>query len=128
MIARGSCGGRKCAAHHAMRISVTSFPTDRRALLYERRRAQIRARRPREDLKRALVYRSSRVALGIALDMRAELADRAEPDGSVRELGLDRAIGVERIGHAVDNPGLQDGSGGFGGHRLGTALLHWGGL
>ena len=40
--------------------------------------------------------------------MRAQLGDRAEPHRPVRKLGLDRAVGVERVGHAVDHAGLED--------------------
>ena len=45
---------------------------------------------------------------GIALDVGAQLRDRAEPHRPVRKLGLDRAVGVERIGHSVDHAGLED--------------------
>ena len=47
-------------------------------------------------------------SLGIALDMRAQLGNRAEPDGAMRQLGFDRAIRIKRVGHAVDDPGFQD--------------------
>ena len=40
--------------------------------------------------------------------MGAQFGNRAEPDGSVRELGLDRSIRIERIGHAVDDARFQD--------------------
>src|SRR5262245_29427136 len=40
--------------------------------------------------------------------MRAQLGDRSEPDRPVRELGLDRAVRVKRIRHAVDDAGFED--------------------
>src|SRR5262245_29285401 len=40
--------------------------------------------------------------------MRAQLGDRSEPDRPVRELGLDRAVRVKRIRHAVDDAGFGD--------------------
>jgi hypothetical protein len=45
---------------------------------------------------------------GIVLDMRAQFRDRAEAHGPVRKLGLDGTIGIERIGHAIDNARLED--------------------
>src|SRR5262249_50072018 len=50
----------------------------------------------------------TRARLRVALDVRAQLGDRAEPDGSVRQRSFDRAVGVERVGHAVDDAGFQD--------------------
>src|SRR5262249_56173321 len=47
--------------------------------------------------------------LRVAFDMRAQFGDRAELDRSVRQLGLDRSIRIKRIGHAVDDPGLENG-------------------
>ena len=44
--------------------------------------------------------------------MGAQFGDRAEPDGPVRKLGLDRSIRIQRIGHAVDNARFQDCRGG----------------
>src|SRR5579871_5999164 len=46
---------------------------------------------------------------GIVVDMRPQLGDRAEPHCPLRKLRLDRSVGVERIGHAVDHPGFEDG-------------------
>ena len=40
--------------------------------------------------------------------MRSQFGDGAEADGSLRQLGLDRSVRVERIGHAVDHAGLED--------------------
>jgi hypothetical protein len=45
---------------------------------------------------------------GIVLDVRAQFRDRAEAHGPVRKLGLDGTIGIERIGHAIDNARLED--------------------
>src|SRR5262249_1317008 len=53
-------------------------------------------------------YLKSVVGLRVALDMRAQLGDRAEPDRPVRSLGLDGCVGVKRIGHAVDDAGFED--------------------
>src|SRR3974390_986282 len=67
-----------------------------------------------------------RVRLRIALDVCAKLGHRAESDRPLRKLGLDRAIGVESVGHAVDHARLEDGRlRGFGGCRLGLGLSHW---
>src|SRR5690349_14700958 len=43
-----------------------------------------------------------------ALEMGAQLVDRAEPHGALRQLRLDRSVGVERAGHAVDHARLED--------------------
>ena len=50
--------------------------------------------------------------------MGAQLGDGAEPHRPLWKLGLDRAVGVKRIGHAVDDAGFED-RGGFGGRRRG---------
>src|SRR3979490_2831267 len=63
---------------------------------------------------------ASRCDSRVAFDVRAQLGDRAEPHRSMRKLGLDRSVGVKRVGHALDDPGLQDRS------RL--RLLAWGRL
>src|SRR6476469_9185355 len=47
--------------------------------------------------------------LRVAFDVRPQLGDRAELDRSVRQLGLDRSIGVKRIGHAVDDSRFENG-------------------
>jgi hypothetical protein len=52
--------------------------------------------------------RRGRTASGIVLNMRAQFRDRAEAHGPVRKLGLDGTIGIERIGHAIDNARLED--------------------
>src|SRR4029079_2763015 len=49
-----------------------------------------------------------RRGLGVAFDVRAQLGDRAAPQRSIRKLGFDRSVGVERIGHALDDARLQD--------------------
>src|SRR5215472_11340593 len=41
--------------------------------------------------------------------MRAQFGDRAELDRSLWQLGLNRSIRIKRIGHAVDDPGLENG-------------------
>jgi hypothetical protein len=40
--------------------------------------------------------------------MLAQLGDRAEAHRPVRKLGLDRAVRVKHIGHAVDDSGFED--------------------
>ena len=40
--------------------------------------------------------------------VRREFDDRAEAHGALRKLRFDRAIGIERIGHAVDNAGFEN--------------------
>src|SRR5262249_36286245 len=59
--------------------------------------------------------------------MRAQLGDRSEPDRPVRELGLDRAVRVKRIRHAVDDAGFEDRGRAarlFERRRLRPAILH----
>src|SRR5258707_14495976 len=41
------------------------------------------------------------------VEVRAQFVDRGEAHHAFRHLGLDRAVRVERIGHAVDDPRLQ---------------------
>src|SRR5262249_10526667 len=59
--------------------------------------------------------------------MRAQLGDRSEPDRPVRKLGLDRAVRVKRIRHAVDDAGFKDRGGAarlFERRGLRPAVLH----
>ena len=37
------------------------------------------------------------------VEVRAQLVDGTEPHHAFGHLGLDRAVGIQRIGHAVDN-------------------------
>src|SRR5215468_542717 len=46
--------------------------------------------------------------LRVVLDMRTQLCDRAKTHGPVWKLRFDRAVGIERIGHAVDHARLED--------------------
>src|SRR2546423_9682300 len=45
---------------------------------------------------------------GIVLDMRTQLCNRPEAHSPVRKLRFDGAVGIERVGHAVDHSGLED--------------------
>ena len=45
---------------------------------------------------------------GPLIEMRAQLVDRGEAHHAFRHLGLDRAVGIERIGHAIDDARFQD--------------------
>src|SRR5689334_12361562 len=49
-----------------------------------------------------------KIHLGIVLDMRTQLCDRPEAHGPVWKLRFDGAVGVERVGHAVDHSRLED--------------------
>src|SRR6266403_913001 len=46
--------------------------------------------------------------LGIVLEMRTQLCNRPEAHGPVWKLRFDGAVGIERVGHAVDHAGLED--------------------
>src|SRR6266566_5572184 len=46
--------------------------------------------------------------LRVALDVGAQLSHRPESDRALGELGFDRSIGVERVGHTVDDPRLKN--------------------
>ena len=43
--------------------------------------------------------------------MPAQVVDRAEPDHALLQVGLDRAVGVERVRHALDDAGLENRDG-----------------
>src|SRR5262245_14029705 len=73
----------------------------------KKRRAPARCHITRQDGTERVVSNPA-WALRVTLDMRAQLGDRSEPDRPVRELGLDRAVRVKRIRHAVDDAGLED--------------------
>ena len=45
---------------------------------------------------------------GVLLDVIAQVRDGAEAQRALRQLGLDRTVRVQRIGHAVDDAGFQD--------------------
>ena len=59
------------------------------------------------DTQLATKWRGSHTS-GIVLDMRAQLCDRTKAHGSVWKLSLDGTVGIECIGHAIDNAGLED--------------------
>jgi hypothetical protein len=62
---------------------------------------------PKVDFRRLPSVGSFRkTCLGIVLDMGAQLGDRSEPHRTMRELRLDRAVGIQRVGHAVDYAGF----------------------
>src|SRR5215469_10126737 len=71
------------------------FPGGKKYLPYRVLRPRLLATQPRRS--------------GIVLDMRPQLGDRAEAHRPLRQLRLDRSVGVERIGHAVDHAGFEDG-------------------
>src|SRR5262245_54115697 len=73
----------------------------------KKRRAPARCHITRQDGTERVVSNPA-WALRVTLDMRAQLGDRSEPDRPVRELGLDRAVRVKRIRHAVDDAGFED--------------------
>ena len=44
----------------------------------------------------------------LLLEVRAQRIDGGELHHALRQLGFDRAVGIERVGHAVDDAGFQD--------------------
>src|SRR5262245_49585711 len=46
--------------------------------------------------------------LRVVLNVGAQLGDRAEADRAVRELCLDRTVGIERVGHPIDHARFDD--------------------
>jgi hypothetical protein len=52
-----------------------------------------------EYCRKKKVHRSSR----IVFDVRAEFRNRIEPDRPLRQLRLDRAVGIEGVRHAIDH-------------------------
>src|SRR5258708_36223676 len=62
-------------------------------------------------------------ALRVVFQMAAQLVDRCKSQRALRQLGLERAVDIERVAHAVDYAGLQDA----GGRRLGRGALGGGG-
>lgn len=43
------------------------------------------------------------------IQMRAQFVDRRKPHHAFRHLRLDRSVGIQRIRHRIDDPGLHDG-------------------
>ena len=56
----------------------------------------------------ACLFESARCASALLLEVRAERVDRRELHHALRQLSLDRAVGIKRVGHAVDDAGLED--------------------
>ena len=63
------------------------------------------------------------VAICVAFDVVTQLGDRSEPQPALRQLGFDRSVRIEGIGHALDHAGFENGD--RSAHRpfIGGALL-----
>ncbi len=92
-------GGPLRVLRRTSRPRLSGWPeADRRALLHERHCAEFA---PRGVRRRKSSYE-------LCLDVSAQFGDRAKAHGPLRNLRLDRAVGVERIGHPIDDAGLED--------------------
>ena len=69
------------------------------------------ARSPKQNagsLRSRRCYSRSDVASALLFEVRAQRVDRGELHHALRQLRFDRAVGIERVGHAVDHAGLED--------------------
>src|SRR5215510_12406523 len=84
------------------------------ATVHSRRRLPriLRKKCGRKSLTRAAPRRMRRAvrrqALGIVLDMVTQFGNRPEAHRAMGKLRLNGAVGIERVGHAVDDSRLQD--------------------
>ena len=108
-IAPGSCGGPRFVARAAMPTSVTCF-----RMVRSRPECATARTAPRCNSSRTRAQPSPDAAAfpagrsGVAAEIVPQLVERAEPQRALRQFGLDRSVGIERVGHAVDDPGFQD--------------------
>ena len=62
----------------------------------------------KNGLKYCITCPKAKRLRGVLLDVIAQVRDGAEAQRALRQLGLDRTVRVQRIGHAVDDAGFQD--------------------